>query len=109
MRGLGSIRFLQVTTLHDMIQSVVEIVFVAASNNRQDCCSIFCDHAVVLKPHGSLDWYRKETEPVRCTFPIDAPRLIITPGLNKFRGGYDQPFDAHRESANKEIDNAQRF
>jgi hypothetical protein len=69
----------------------------------------FCDHAVVLKPHGSLDWYRKGTEPVRCTFPIDAPRLIITPGLNKFRGGYDQPFDAHRERANKEIDGAQRF
>lgn len=69
----------------------------------------FCDHAVVLKPHGSLDWYRKGSEPVRCTFPIDAPRLIITPGLNKFRGGYDQPFDAHRERANKEIDSAQRF
>jgi len=69
----------------------------------------FCDHAVVLKPHGSLDWFRKETEPVRCTFPIDAPRLIITPGLNKFRGGYNQPFDAHRERANREIDNAQRF
>jgi hypothetical protein len=29
--------------------------------------------------------------------------------LNKFRGGYDQPFDAHRERANKEIDGAQRF
>ncbi len=70
---------------------------------------VFCDHAVVLKPHGSLDWYRKGNEPVRCTFPIDAPRLIITPGLNKFRGGYDQPFDAHRERANKEIDGAQRF
>ena len=69
----------------------------------------FCDHAVVLKPHGSLDWFRKGAEPVRCTFPIDAPRLIITPGLNKFRGGYNQPFDAHRERANKEIDNAQRF
>ncbi len=69
----------------------------------------FCEHAVVLKPHGSLDWFRKETEPVRCTFPIDAPRLIITPGATKFRGGYNQPFDAHRERANKEIDNAQRF
>lgn len=69
----------------------------------------FCDHAVVLKPHGSLDWYQKGTDPVRCTFPLDGPRLIITPGLNKFRGGYNQPFDAHRERANKEIDNASRF
>ena len=69
----------------------------------------FCDHAVVLKPHGSLDWYQKGTDPVRCTFPLNGPRLIITPGLNKFRGGYNQPFDAHRERANREIDNASRF
>lgn len=69
----------------------------------------FCDHAVILKPHGSLDWFRKGNDPVRCTFAIGAPRLIITPGLNKFRGGYNQPFDAHRERANREIDNAQRF
>lgn len=69
----------------------------------------FCDHAVVLKPHGSLDWFRKGNEPVRCSFPMDANRLIITPGLNKFRSGYDPPFDAHRERANKEIDSAQRF
>ena len=69
----------------------------------------FCDHAIVLKPHGSLDWYQKGTAPVRCTFPLEGQRLIITPGLNKFRGGYNQPFDAHRERANKEIDNASRF
>lgn len=69
----------------------------------------FCDHAVVLKPHGSLDWYQRGAEPVRCAFPLTGSRLIITPGLNKFRGGYDQPFDAHRERANREIDKASRF
>lgn len=37
------------------------------------------------------------------------PRLIITPGLNKFRNGYESPFDRHRERANQAIDHASRF
>ncbi len=69
----------------------------------------YADHLVVLKPHGSLDWYLQNDEPIRCPLPLSGQRLIITPGLNKFRGGYDRPFDTHRERANKEIDNAARF
>lgn len=69
----------------------------------------YADHVVVLKPHGSLDWYLHNHNPVRCPLPLANQRLIITPGLNKFRGGYDRPFDAHRERANKEIDNAARY
>ena len=69
----------------------------------------FCEHVVVLKPHGSLDWFQKGEDPVRCAFPLHGSRLIITPGLNKFRGGYNRPFDAHRERANQEIDKASRF
>lgn len=69
----------------------------------------FCEHATILKPHGSLDWYDRDNEPVRCTFPVEAPRLMITPGRNKFRAGYNQPFDVHRETANREIDKAKRF
>jgi SIR2-like protein len=69
----------------------------------------FCDHLVLLKPHGSLDWFRQQYEPVRCTLPLENQRLIITPGLNKFRDGYERPFDTHRERANKEIDRATRF
>ncbi len=35
--------------------------------------------------------------------------MIITPGLNKFRNGYESPFDRHREKANRSIDGASRF
>ena len=65
--------------------------------------------AVVLKPHGSFDWYRFGGEARRCSVEIDAERLIITPGLNKYRAGYDSPFDKHREMANAFIDAAARL
>ncbi|WP_400768713.1 SIR2 family protein [Methylosinus sporium] len=63
----------------------------------------------VFKPHGSLDWYHREGKPVRYSGDLDLPRLIITPGLNKFRNGYESPFDRHREKANAAIDRASRF
>jgi len=69
----------------------------------------YAKHLVVLKPHGSLDWYMQNNEPIRCPLPLSNQRLIITPGLNKFRGGYDRPFDTHREQANKEIDKGSRY
>jgi hypothetical protein len=65
--------------------------------------------ANVFKPHGSLDWYHREGKPVRYSGDLDSPRLIITPGLNKFRNGYESPFDRHRERANVAIDRASRF
>lgn len=64
----------------------------------------------LFKPHGSLDWYSLRNKPVRYSGHIqDAPRLIITPGKNKFRNGYDSPFDLHRERGNASIDKAVRF
>lgn len=69
----------------------------------------YAHHVVLMKPHGSLDWFLNSTEPIRCPIQINAPRLIITPGVNKFRGGYERPFDAHRERANREIDHAARY
>lgn len=63
----------------------------------------------VFKPHGSLDWYYREGKPVRYAGSLTLPRLIITPGLNKFRNGYESPFDKHRERANGAIDKASRF
>ena len=62
--------------------------------------------AVVLKPHGSLDWYRVGSDARRCSLNIDGERLIITPGLNKYRAGYSAPFDKHRELANEHIKRA---
>lgn len=69
----------------------------------------FRPRAIVFKPHGSLDWYRRGGKPVRYSGDLALPRLIITPGLNKFRGGYDSPFDRHRDRANLAIDRAARF
>ncbi|NZD61989.1 SIR2 family protein [Rhizobium sp. WYCCWR 11290] len=69
----------------------------------------FAARANVFKPHGSLDWYHREGNPVRYAGALPLPRLIITPGLNKFRNGYESPFDKHREKANDAIDKARRF
>lgn len=66
--------------------------------------------ALVCKPHGSLDWYLRAGKPV--SYAGDLPgavRLIITPGNNKFRNGYESPFDHHLGRANEAIDRASRF
>lgn len=60
--------------------------------------------AIVLKPHGSFDWYKVGNEARRCSLDLEAERLIITPGLNKYRAGYNAPFDKHRELANEYIE-----
>ena len=64
---------------------------------------------LVFKPHGSLDWFLLNDEPIRCPLRLLQNRLIITPGQNKFRTGYDRPFDKHREKANEWIDRASRY
>lgn len=66
--------------------------------------------ALICKPHGSLDWYARAGCPVFYAGDLpDAVRLIITPGHNKFRNGYESPFDHHRSRANEAIDRAGRF
>lgn len=69
----------------------------------------YADYVSVFKPHGSLDWILVNGEPVSSTIMTSGDKLMITPGANKFRGGYERPFDSHREMANKAIDNATRF
>lgn len=63
----------------------------------------------VIKPHGSLDWYLLHGRPIRCPYDLNLPSLIISPGDTKYRAGYEQPFDAHRELANQEIDKAKQY
>ena len=65
--------------------------------------------AIVLKPHGSFDWYEYGNEARRCSLDLDAQRLMITPGTNKYRAGYDSPFDKHRDLANDYIERAGRL
>lgn len=64
----------------------------------------------LYKPHGSLDWMLAKGVPIRSGFTLGPNHcLIITPGRDKYRAGYDQPFDMQRELANRAIDEAQRF
>jgi len=70
----------------------------------------FANRMVLSKLHGSLDWYERNGSPVRhCGELAGAGRLIIPPGQNKYRNGYDSPFDVHRERANHAIDRASCF
>lgn len=69
----------------------------------------YAEYASIYKPHGSLDWYLVQGEPVCSTLFSGEEKLIITPGVNKFRGGYERPFDSHRELANKAINSGTRF
>ena len=65
--------------------------------------------AIVLKPHGSFDWYQSGNDARRCSLDLDAERLMITPGTNKYRAGYNSPFDKHRDLANDYIKRAGRL
>lgn len=69
----------------------------------------YADFVSVFKPHGSIDWFLVNNEPVCSALCEFSDKLIITPGINKFRGGYERPFDEHRELSNKAIDTASRF
>jgi len=65
--------------------------------------------AIILKPHGSFDWYQSGNVARRCSLDLDAERLMITPGINKYRAGYNSPFDKHRDLANDYIKRAGRL
>lgn len=66
-------------------------------------------HIKLHKPHGSLDWFVRDGFPIRSSFPLELPRLMVPPGKSKYLKGYEQPFDQHRSAANDAIDKAARF
>lgn len=69
----------------------------------------FTKKVLIYKPHGCLNWYWFNGKPINSTFDLELERLIITPGANKYRNGYDTPFDIHREKANAAINSASKF
>lgn len=69
----------------------------------------YSPRVTILKPHGCLSWYLINGEPRSIPFTINAERMIITPGANKFLAGYEIPFDRQRSSANEAIDRAPRY
>ena len=68
-----------------------------------------CPRALILKPHGSLDWYRSKEGIIKSSIALQLPRAIITPGLNKYREGYMPPFDRHRELVNTKVRSASKL
>jgi SIR2-like domain len=70
---------------------------------------VFTKKILIYKPHGCLNWYSYNGSPINSTFDLDLERLIITPGANKYRNGYETPFDIHRSKANMAIDGASKF
>lgn len=67
---------------------------------------LYRDRVRLYKPHGSLDWFDTAQGAISSPLPLAAKRLIITPGISKYKHGYEQPFDSHREGANAAIDKA---
>lgn len=70
---------------------------------------VFSEKVSIYKPHGCLNWYWFNNKPINSPFDLDLERLIITPGSNKYRHGYNIPFDIHREKANTAINEASKF
>lgn len=69
----------------------------------------FAPKVTVLKPHGCLSWHMIDGVPYSVSQPFLDNSLIITPGINKYKEGYNMPFDTHRAKANTAIDSAQRY
>lgn len=82
---------------------------VTLRRTKQRAQLLYRPRATIFKPHGSLDWYHRDGKPVCYSGDLDLSRLIITPGLNKYRNGYESPFDLHLSRANSAIDSASRF
>lgn len=69
----------------------------------------YAPKVTVLKPHGCLSWYYVDGQAKAIPHLEQDNCLIITPGVNKYREGYNEPFDTHRTKANMAIDSALRY
>ena len=69
----------------------------------------YTPHITLLKPHGCLSWHMIDGIPYSIPQSLFENSLIITPGINKYKEGYNVPFDTHRTKANDAIDSAQRY
>ena len=63
----------------------------------------------IFKPHGSLDWWQSASGPMRYSGELQEARAIVTPGLSKYRAGYDEPFNTHRNQANEQLASASQL
>ena len=90
---------------YDEASSRAQLQVVKRAGGRKPVVALK-SHVRLSKPHGSLDWYEYFGHPVRSEIPLVSRRLMITPGLSKYRSGYDRPFDSQKSRATKAIDDA---
>ncbi|WP_034637835.1 SIR2 family protein [Desulfovibrio cuneatus] len=96
--------------LFDPAKSKFQGAIGTGSSKKQTPKLIYPNMVHLSKPHGSLDWYLlKDGMPIYTPLCSFSCPLIITPGQHKYRQGYDQPFDAHRNMGNAAIDSAKSF
>lgn len=69
---------------------------------------VFRKFARVLKPHGSVDWWDTPTGPIRFGGALQSNRMMITPGVGKYRAGYNEPYDTQRNEANQSLNASER-
>jgi SIR2-like domain len=73
-----------------------------------------CDRVNVWKVHGSFDWFRDEHGVIRA-LPVSYPKpanwkpAIVTPGLQKYRRVYDEPFVSIKAASDHAFSNAAAF
>lgn len=74
---------------------------------RQSCVNVW-------KVHGSFEWFRDSSKIVRA-LPISHPRpsdwtpAIVTPGIQKYRRTYDEPFVSIKTASDRAMSTAPSF
>ena len=91
---------------HDPDLSDKLMVRGVSNGNKGTVRLLYRNHVKLFKPHGSLDWFMAGDTPMTSIVASSSDPLIITPGVGKYKKGYGQPFDAHRDRGNAAIDNA---
>jgi hypothetical protein len=77
-----------------------------SNGNKGTVRLLYRNHIKLFKPHGSLDWFMAGDTPMTSSMTFQSDPLIITPGVGKYKKGYGQPFDVHRDRGNAAIDSA---
>lgn len=90
---------------HNPKESLFSLCSGIAERNRR-ATLVYKDRIHLYKPHGSLDWYSTSNGILSSALNFDCPRMIITPGTQKYLKGYESPFDGHRDQGNRKIDEA---
>ncbi len=91
---------------HDPDLSEKLMVKGVSNGNKGTVRLVYRNHVKLFKPHGSLDWFMAGDTPMTTSMAFSSDPLIITPGVGKYKKGYGQPFDVHRERGNAAIDSA---